>query len=121
MTIEDIKARIPDNWGKYVDIGEGWQPTVVLLDKRLAELDPNYTVAQVKEKFGGLRYYLLEINPEVREEADRLIGLAEQICSATCDTCGQPGETSVTNGWYRTLCQDCLLARNAGLTGYPPT
>lgn len=35
----------------------GWWKLVVDLDARLAELDPDYTVCQVKEKFGALRYY----------------------------------------------------------------
>ena len=31
---------------------------IVGLDAQLAALDPEYTVHQVKEKFGGLRFYI---------------------------------------------------------------
>jgi hypothetical protein len=34
-----------------------WYPLLVELDEQLGALLPNYVLHQVKEKFGGLRYY----------------------------------------------------------------
>ena len=40
-----------------LDTGDGWQEIIENLDRELAKIDPNYTIDQIKEKFGGLRYY----------------------------------------------------------------
>lgn len=40
-----------------LDIDDNWLPIVEKLHRDLLEIDPGYVVAQVKEKFGGLRYY----------------------------------------------------------------
>ena len=40
-----------------LDTGKGWQEIIENLDRELAKIDPNYTIDQIKEKFGGLRYY----------------------------------------------------------------
>jgi hypothetical protein len=40
-----------------LDIGPGWLPVIERLHADLLKIDPNYVVAQVKEKFGGLRFY----------------------------------------------------------------
>ena len=55
--LERILRRIPDGWGRWISCGPGWYPIVVRLDTELAAIDPGYVVHQVKEKFGGLRYY----------------------------------------------------------------
>jgi hypothetical protein len=55
--LERILRRIPDGWGRWISCGPGWYPILARLDTRLANIDPGYVVHQVKEKFGGLRYY----------------------------------------------------------------
>lgn len=40
-----------------LDIDDNWLPIVEKLHKDLLKIDPDYVVAQVKEKFGSLRYY----------------------------------------------------------------
>lgn len=104
MSREDILARIPERWGKYLSISEGWYEVVFQLDRDIAALDPDYTIAQVKEKFGGLRYYIDNINPAVSDAANRLIAEAEAKVSTMCEECGQPGVLRTDIGWYRTLC-----------------
>lgn len=53
-----ILARIPENWGRWISCASGWYPLVIELDQRLAKIAPDYTLHQVKEKFGTLRYYI---------------------------------------------------------------
>jgi hypothetical protein len=55
--LEQILRRIPDGWGRWISCGPGWYPILARLDTGLAAIDPGYVVQQVKEKFGGLRYY----------------------------------------------------------------
>ena len=42
----------------HSDVPAGWEQLIVDLDARLAAIDPDYAVAQIKEKFGALRYYI---------------------------------------------------------------
>lgn len=49
--------RIPDGWGRWISCDRGWYALIVELDGQLSALLPNYVIHQVKEKFGGLRYY----------------------------------------------------------------
>ncbi len=49
--------RIPDGWGRWISCDSGWHSLIVELDERLRALLPNYVIHQLKEKYGGLRYY----------------------------------------------------------------
>lgn len=53
-----ILRRIPPRWGRYISVRAGWYPLIIALDEELAAIEPDYGLCQVKEKFGGLRYYL---------------------------------------------------------------
>lgn len=53
---------------KYVDTPEDWYPLVLKCHEELLEIDPNYTIFQIKEKFGGLRYYFSPSNPAKQNE-----------------------------------------------------
>ena len=57
------------------------------------------TVAQVKEKFGGLRFYYNGGDDYVRG----LVTMAESWADKTCEKCGNLG-THRHGGWIRTLC-----------------
>ena len=52
-----LLERIPDGWAPKVDCGPGWHPLLLELDRELAALEPRYIIYQMKEKFGGLRFY----------------------------------------------------------------
>ena len=55
--LRGMLVRIPDGWGRWISCDRGWYPLLVELDEQLRTLLPDYVVHQVKEKFGGLRYY----------------------------------------------------------------
>ena len=55
--------------------------------------------AQVKEKFGGLRFYVDGGDDWVYGA----ISMAESMSYRTCEVCGAPGKTRGT-GWVRTTC-----------------
>jgi hypothetical protein len=57
------------------------------------------TVAQIKEKFGGLRFYYDGGDDYIRG----LVSMAESWAEKSCETCGAPG-TSGGKGWIKTLC-----------------
>ena len=57
--------------------------------------------AQVKEKFGGLRFYVDGGDDWVYGA----ISMAESMSYRTCEVCGAPGKTRGT-GWIRTTCDE---------------
>lgn len=54
---------------------------------------------QVKEKFGGLRFYV----HAATNKHYNYISFAESMSYRTCEECGAPGKT-YTDGWHKTLC-----------------
>lgn len=65
--------------------------------------EEHQTVAvQVKEKFGGLRFYVNNYDDYVRGA----IAMAESMSYHTCEVCGNAGLTR-GGGWIRTLCDSC--------------
>jgi len=54
---------------------------------------------QVKEKFGGLRFYV----QAATDKHYQYITFAESMSYRTCEECGAPGKT-YTDGWHMTLC-----------------
>jgi hypothetical protein len=102
----------------------GWQKIVDDLEAQLRYLDPNYTVAQVKEKFGTLRYYYDSTHPYgsvPQKIMDNCVSQAEWLSGVTCESCGVSGhskkvgdkyiplniETKATHYWVQTLCAEC--------------
>lgn len=66
---------------------------------------PKVDIIQVKEKFGGLRFYIDGGDDSIYG----MIDLAENMSYNTCETCGSTknvGQT--TKGWISTICKDCL-------------
>jgi hypothetical protein len=57
------------------------------------------TVAQIKEKFGGLRFYY----DGGDEYIHGLVSMAESWADIACEECGGIGERR-SGGWIRTLC-----------------
>jgi hypothetical protein len=65
-------------------------------------------VAQIKEKFGGLRFYYDGGDDYVRG----LVQMAEAWAAHTCEECGKPGK-SRGGGWIQTLCDEHEAQRQA--------
>ncbi len=59
-------------------------------------------VTQVKEKFGGLRFYTYGGDDYVRG----MIWFAGSLSYNICERCGAKGKLRTCN-WYKTLCDDC--------------
>lgn len=63
-----------------------------------------FRVSQIKEKFGGLRfYYRYDGDKAVGERLYEIVQRAENQSYGTCEVCGQPGELR-KRSWWRTLC-----------------
>jgi hypothetical protein len=95
----------------FFSIGKGWYQIVKDLIEDLIELGWDKQVVQVKEKFGGLRFY---INEGSREIHDR-ISEAEKLSHETCEICGKQGEMRTDIGWYSTLCNKHYEERKSNI------
>ena len=62
-----------------------------------------YRITQIKEKFGGLRWY---DNGSPRELYE-IINKYENISFHTCICCGKPAKY-ITSGWICPYCEDCI-------------
>lgn len=83
-------------------IGAGWSD---LIDEIYNKLPDNAFILQIKEKFGGLRFYVDNISGEVQdfiwEVEDRSLGI--------CEVCGKEGKPR-DGGWIKTLCDEHSLS-----------
>lgn len=63
---------------------------------------PTFYVTQVKEKFGGLRFYVTVAYDEIFD----LIDEYEEKSLTICEYCGKMGELRNKNNWLATLCDE---------------
>ena len=90
-------------------VGEGWWPILQALcsniqhylnwKNRESEVVPQVVVEQIKEKFGGLRFYYSGGDDRIQG----MVSMAESWADKSCETCGAPG-ISGGKGWIKTLC-----------------
>ena len=71
--------------------------------------------AQVKEKFGGLRFYVDNCDDYIRGA----VAMAESMSYRTCEHCGAQGRKR-SGGWIRTLCDGCDVERKITRVTVPP-
>lgn len=108
--LRSLLERIPDGWGRWIGCGRGWYPILARLEERLNQLDPDYRVHQIKEKFGTLRFYWEGDIPD----GDAIVDEAEAESARTCELCGGPGRLRSKGGWLKTLCTACAEAHGYG-------
>lgn len=91
-------------WG--FEVKDGWYSLIdVLCEELQRDTDQQgalqVVATQVKEKYGGLRFY-------VRAASDRqmaMIDFAEALSYRTCEECGAPGSLDERKGrWMETRC-----------------
>lgn len=108
--------------GIYFEVGDGWYDIIDILcsqiqhhidwkngegqytkhkdSRKEGESVPQLVAEQVKEKFGGLRFYAFGGD----EKTAGMIELAETLTSRVCEVCGSIGKKT-RGGWIRTLCR----------------
>lgn len=119
---ETLKPYVDPRWSFGMTVGcpEGWQQLVLDAHAKLVTVDPDYKIMQIKEKFGGLRYYVATTDYEAAEE---IIRPAEIASLETCEKCGtKESVTTATLGegfyWILTLCDPCRATRLAERKAY---
>lgn len=92
-----------------LECGEGWHSLIKETHEKLLYLDINYTIVQIKEKYGTLRYYFdsSSHNPIKTAIMHDVVRVAEDRSARTCEQCGAPAETRAEKHWYFTWCDNC--------------
>lgn len=97
-------------------VDSGWWPIIESLcgniqhylnwKNKESEVVPQVVIAQIKEKFGGLRFYYDGGDDRIYG----MVSMAEAWADKTCETCGKPGKSRNT-GWIKTLCDEHAAER----------
>jgi len=99
-------------------VGKGWYPIIERLSSNIqqhiewknreSEVVPQVIVEQIKEKFGGLRFYYQGGD----EQVAGMVRMAEAWADVACEECGGIGKRR-GGGWVRTLCDQHEAERQA--------
>lgn len=110
------------NFVFVISCGSGWKNIIFNL---VAEMDKIWTgymrkpgrdawkLLQLKEKFGGLRFYVQYPESEDSDAKDRkeqsyaAIDFAETQAWKTCERCGKEGHTMSFRYYIATVCDEC--------------
>ncbi len=105
--------------GGHFDCESGWHELILNLSLELVRLtrelkddegvalDVLPIVTQVKQKYGGLRFYMSPLTDDMRS----LISKAEEDSLQICEICGAKGRLSEVSGWYyMTCCEEPQIA-----------
>jgi hypothetical protein len=99
------------------DCGDGWFTLIRELCQKIVALDPesNCIAVQVKEKFGGLRFYVHGATDKIYD----LIEEAEEKSFFVCEDCGttEGVKTKDWRGWILSLCPVCAEKVKKGNQG----
>ena len=119
MTEEEILAKIAPYCGEGRDkpvlgfyIGPGWYQIVADLIDRITSVTTDFKIEQVKEKFGGLRFYYItgDLDDLDVSAIRAYVIAAENKSFETCEETGKPGvlmrRKGRQYGWVRTLNPD---------------
>lgn len=93
----EVNTYYKEHWH---EICPGWNTLIEPLVKYC--VDNNVKIHQIKEKFGGLRFYTGEAPAEFRD----MVRKAEAYSEHMCEICGQPGELRTNTSWWRTVCDE---------------
>ena len=91
-------------------VGDGWYSILIEAFRKISEtfVDNNvpleeFTLLDIKEKFGGLRIYYGSLPDVVFYDVEAAVVEAENQSYSTCEECGKPGSLRKV-GWMKTLC-----------------
>ncbi len=118
---DQLKNKYPELYSelKYIECDDGWFNLIDCLSnviyRELGRLNKDKSdknkivVFQVKEKFGGLRFYIEDNIPNSsRDFIQGAIFMAEDMSFRVCEYCGKPGQKTNSN-WIKVLCNTCKL------------
>lgn len=127
MTTKELISKYPKIFQQYEGnpfdvnwsgVPQGWLPIIdklcgaiqsyvdntVIYENGGKRQPPQPECTQMKEKFGGLRFYTNNSD----EKVEGMIRMAEYMCDNACEDCGSEQDLGVTRGWISVLCRTCV-------------
>lgn len=111
-------SSLPSGWFNLVD--EMCQRLSPILEETYAkhpptEDAPGFSVLQIKEKFGGLRFYWImnSTDESSYEKIREIIDEYETKAETTCQVTGNPGKLCKSGRWFYTLSEETMKAYSA--------
>jgi len=117
-----ICHNLPAGWYNIVD--KLCSELTPIIEEALEETpetpeEPLFSVLQVKEKFGGLRFYYMmnTNNDDLYKKIQTLVDNAEDASYVTCQITGKMGALSKSGSHYMTLCEESRTSMNYKIVG----
>lgn len=107
-----IFRRFGDKWIKQIECDDGWLNLVYECHEKLLSIDPNYTIFQIKQKFGTLRYYAEPSQLKLAQQFRAIINEYERLSGQICEVSGAKGVLMKKGSFYKTL--DPTLGKTLG-------
>lgn len=135
MSEQRAEGYIGDLYGAFgCECGDGWYSLLHDLCEEITAVYEKAGVpidikpAQIKEKYGGLRYYFDFVgseqaihamdyagkgirykveSSELHEQINEIVSRYEEKSETVCEDCGKDGKLRNDIGWIRTLCDTC--------------
>lgn len=121
--MENNKGRyIPHPFELFgIECRKGWNSIIEPIIRYIEEYNEGkdekeqIKILQIKEKYGGLRFYTNFCTPTL----EKMIDKAENESYKTCEECGSKKNVGMRlSGWMTTMCMDCLK-KEVKEKGYP--
>lgn len=104
----DILCKFANDVPAYIDCGAGWSNLIRECHDAIMEIDPEYRVFQIKQKFGGLRFYFTpsDMDKHYLRLCSTVFAIEEKSFSI-CEMCGSDGYKRRTDyGLMYTSCDE---------------
>lgn len=101
--LKDIHERLDPTFGKTIDCGRGWYDLICKMHLEIMEIDPDYGIYQIKEKFGALRLYFRCAGPHQEALIRKIVARYERASLMTCEETGKPGQLMKKHGRLKAL------------------
>jgi hypothetical protein len=113
---------LPSGWYNILyNLCEELTPILVNERSKITEdpEQPLFSVLQIKEKFGGLRFYFMmnTENKELYDFVQTLVDIAEDKSYDTCQITGKVGKLCKKGSHYMTLSEEARIAQGFKIVG----
>ena len=112
--VDSSPYSLPSGW--YLLVDKLCSDLSVLLDEERKNIkedpeQPLFMLLQIKEKFGGLRFYYMmnTDNDKLYHEIRKLIDTAEDESYKICEVTGKPGNLCRSGMHYHTFCEEVRI------------
>jgi hypothetical protein len=108
--IDKLTSMINNKIETIKNYNEGWLKNKVVTPEKYEsnkKLMENFKIVQIKEKFGGLRFYIEGTDYKVHQDIHGWVQFAEAMSYELCEVCGTNQGLGSTSGWMRTICESC--------------